>query len=286
MKLIIQIPCFNEAETLPETVADLPREVEGFDSVEWLVIDDGSTDGTAEIAREAGVDHVVSLPHNQGLARAYITGLEAAMRLGADVIVNTDADNQYDARGVPALTAPILAGEAQIVIGARPIEEIAHFSYGKRVMQRVGSWVVSLAAGIEVEDAPSGFRAMHRNAAMQLYVFNRYTYTLETIIQAGRLSIPIVSVPVGVNPPTRPSRLVRSSLDYALRSIITIIRVFVLYRPFRSFAAMSLIVALPGLYAFARFFIFYLMGDGGGRIQSLVVGGAFLVSAIIVFIGG
>lgn len=285
-KLIIQIPCFNEAETLPETLAALPREVAGFDTVEWLVIDDGSTDGTSVVAKAHGVDHIVTLDHNSGLAKAFMTGLESAVRAGATVVVNTDADNQYDAGAIPSLTRPILEGEAQIVIGARPISEIAHFSTSKRWLQKAGSAVVRMAAGIDVPDAPSGFRALHRKAALQLYVFNRYTYTLETIIQAGRMGIPVSSVPVAVNSPTRPSRLVKSNRDYVLKSATTILRVFVLYRPFRFFAIIALLLMLPGVIAFARFFVFWLLGEGSGKIQSLVIGGALMVSAVIVLIGG
>ncbi|MEO1027000.1 MAG: glycosyltransferase family 2 protein, partial [Pseudomonadota bacterium] len=193
MKLIIQIPCHNEEETLPGTLADLPREVVGFDSVEWLIIDDGCTDRTVEVAREHGVDHVVRLPQNKGLASAFMSGLEACLKAGADVIVNTDGDNQYKAACIPDLTAPIVAGDAQMVIGARPIASIEHFSAPKRLLQKLGSWVVRQASGTAIDDAPSGFRAIHRDAALQLYVFNKYTYTLETIIQAGRLGIPLKS---------------------------------------------------------------------------------------------
>ena len=207
-KMIIQIPCFNEEQTLGVTLAQLPREVPGFDVVEWLVIDDGSTDRTVEVARRGGVDHLVILPHNQGLARAFMAGLEAGLKAGADVIVNTDADNQYDARCLPELVAPILAGRAQIVVGARPIMDIEHFSWLKKALQRLGSGVVRLASRASVPDAPSGFRAIHREAALRLCVFNEYTYTLETLIQAGRKNIPVASVPIRVNGETRPSRLV------------------------------------------------------------------------------
>ncbi|OSQ44337.1 glycosyltransferase family 2 protein [Marivita geojedonensis] len=286
MKLIIQIPCFNEAETLPQTLAALPREVQGFDQVEWLVIDDGSTDGTTDVAHAQGVDHVVRLDHNSGLAKAFMTGLEESLKRGADVIVNTDADNQYRADAIPALTKPVVEGHAHIVIGSRPIPQIAHFSFWKRVLQKTGSKVVRLAAGIEVPDAPSGFRAFHREAAMQLYVFNRYTYTLETIIQAGRLNIPLVWVPVEVNAPTRPSRLVRNSTDYIFKSALTILRIFILYRPFRFFALCAFLVSFPGLVAYTRFLIFWLMGEGSGKIQSLIIGGGFIVSGMILFIGG
>ncbi|MCI2398180.1 glycosyltransferase family 2 protein [Aliiroseovarius subalbicans] len=286
LKLVIQIPCFNEAETLPATLADLPREVSGFDKVEWLVVDDGSTDGTSEVARVHGVDHIVRLDHNSGLAKAFMTGLEAALHHGADVIVNTDADNQYQAAAIPDLTSPILEGRAGVVIGSRPIEEIEHFSVFKRFLQKAGSKVVRMAAGVEVPDAPSGFRAFQREAAMHLYVFNNYTYTLETIIQAGRLGIPHAWVPVGVNAPTRPSRLVRNSADYVLKSTLTILRVFVLYRPFRFFATCALILSLPGIAVFVRFSIYWALGDGGGKVQSLTIGGAFIVSAMIILIGG
>ena len=286
MKLIIQIPCHNEEETLPATLADLPREVPGFDKVEWQIINDGSTDRTVEVARENGVDHIVDLTHNQGLASAFMAGIEAALKAGADVIVNTDGDNQYDASGIPDLTAPILAGKAQIVVGERPITAIEHFSPAKRALQRLGSWVVRMASGTDIRDAPSGFRAIHKDAAIQLYVFNRYTYTLETIIQAGRLGIPITSVPINVNDPTRESRLIKSVSSYIWRSSKTILRIAVLYSPFRFLALLSIVMLIPGVSAFVRFLILYSMGQGGGNIQSLVIGAAFIASAAIFFMGG
>ena len=254
--------------------------------MEWLVIDDGSTDRTVEVARENGVDHVHSLPHNQGLAKAFMSGLEAALCLGADVIVNTDGDNQYKAEFIEDLTRPIVNGEAEIAIGARPISTIAHFSPVKRVMQNLGSWVVRKASGLDVADAPSGFRAIHKSAAARLFVFNHYTYTLETIIQAGHLNIPVVSVPVDINPPTRRSRLMRSTLQYILRSAMTIFRITVLYNPFRAFAVAAFFVALPGILAFLRFFYFYATGDGTGHIQSLVIAAALIATATILFVGG
>ncbi len=285
-KLIIQIPCLNEAETLPIALADLPRQVEGFDIVEWLVIDDGSTDDTADVARAAGVDHIVRLPFNQGLARAFMAGIERALCEGADVIINTDADNQYSASSIPDLVAPILDGRAQIVIGARPIETIAHFSPLKKALQRFGSRVVKLASGADIADAPSGFRAIHRDAAMALKVFNNYTYTLETIIQAGRHGIRTVSVPIEVNGFLRPSRLISSIPTYISRSVLTILRIFVLYYPLRFFLLASALVAAPGIAAVLRFLYLYFTGSGAGNIQSLVLAGALLVMATALFVCG
>jgi len=285
-KLIIQIPCFNEAGQLPDMLATLPREVPGFTRVEWLVIDDGSVDATVEVARANGVDHVVSHASNRGLANAFMTGLETALRLGADVIVNTDADNQYDSGCIPDLVAPVVEGRAQMVIGARPIVEHESFSPLKKALQMLGSWVVRKASKTHVPDAPSGFRAISRSLAMRLYVFNSHTYTLETIIQAGRLNEPVVSVPVRVNPATRESRLIKSMLGYVVRSAVTIIRIFVLYRPLHFFTALAAIIALPGLIAYGRFFLFYLEGNAGGHIQSLVVGTSLIVAGTITMIGG
>lgn len=286
MKLIIQVPCHNEADQLPDMLADLPRDVEGFDVVEWMVIDDGSTDGTADIARAHGVDHVVPHSHNRGLAAAFMTGLEACLRLGADVIVNTDGDNQYRADCIPALTRPVLEGRAQIVVGARPISAINHFSLSKQILQKLGSWVVRKASGTNVVDAPSGFRAIHRDAAVRLYVINRYTYTLETIIQAGRLGIPVTSVPVEVNNPTRDSRLIRSVRQYVTRSATTIFRILMLYKPLRVFSLAAVLTAAPGLAALIRFLYFYAIGQGGGHIQSLVIGSAFLAGGVVILVGG
>ena len=286
MKLIIQVPCFNEAEQLPLSLGALPRAVDGFDSVEWLVIDDGSADGTAEAARRLGADHVVPLPHNKGLARAFMAGLDASLKAGADVIVNTDADNQYDASCIPDLVKPILEGRAEIVVGARPIAEIGHFSLSKKALQKLGSWVVRLVSGTDIPDAPSGFRAIHRDAAMRLNVFNAYTYTLETIIQAGRNNIPVTWVPVRVNPDLRPSRLIKSNLGYVVRSLVTIIRIFVLYKPFRFFALLAVIVGLPGLAGMFRFLYYYASGDGTGHVQSLIISATLIAGAAILGIGG
>lgn len=276
MKLIIQIPCYNEAETLAIALAELPRQVEGFDSVEWLVIDDGSSDETAAVAKANGVDHVVRHSVNLGLARAFMTGLDTGLRLGADVIVNTDADNQYNAGDIPALVAPVIAGRADIVIGARPIGSIEHFSPAKKALQRLGSWVVRAASKTDIPDAPSGFRAISRRAAQQLIVFNTYTYTLETIIQAGQRGIPIVSVPVRVNGDLRPSRLVKSIPSYLRRSIATIIRIFVIYRPFRFFGTIGMVLFTAGFLIGLRFLWAFLSGGGEGHVQSLILSSVLL----------
>jgi len=278
MKLIIQIPCYNEEDTLPVTLAALPRQVPGFDQVEWLVIDDGSTDDTVRVAREAGVDHIVRHTRNQGLARAFMTGLDTCLRLGADVIVNTDADNQYNAEDIPTLVAPILEGRADIVVGARPIESIAHFSLAKKLLQKVGSWVVRVVSKTDIPDAPSGFRAMSRLAAQQLMVFNDYTYTLETIIQAGQKNMAITWVPVRVNENLRPSRLVRSIPSYVWRSIITIVRIFVIYRPFRFFGTVALILIVSGVLLGARYLWFLARDPKAGHVPSLILAAILLIS--------
>lgn len=276
MKLIIQIPCFNEAETLAIALAALPRQVQGFDKVEWLIIDDGCSDETVKVALENGVDHVVRHPCNQGLARGFMDGLDACLHHNADVIVNTDADNQYNADDIPLLVAPILDGKAEIVVGARPIETINHFSPVKKLLQKLGSWVVRLASKSDIPDAPSGFRAMSRNAAQRLMVFNDYTYTLETIIQAGQKNMAITSVPIRVNEDLRPSRLVKSIPSYINRSMVTIIRIFVIYRPFRFFGSIGAMLFLAGLVLGSRFLYFYLSGEGEGHIQSVVLSGVLL----------
>jgi glycosyltransferase involved in cell wall biosynthesis len=281
VKLIIQIPAFDEASTLPATLADLPRRVPGFDLVEFLVIDDGSTDDTAAVARICGADHVLELGANLGLAAAFKAGLEASLALGADVIVNTDADNQYVGADVARLVGPILQGRARIVIGARPIGDIAAFSPTKKLLQRLGSWVVRRASGTAIPDAPSGFRAYHRDAAARLCVLDTYSYTLETIIQAGRVKIPMLAVPVRVNPKTRQSRLMRSIPQYVLRSARTILRISVVYNPLRFFLALAAIVALPAMIGVGRFLAFYAAGDGNGHVQSLVLSGALLAIAMI-----
>ena len=276
MKLIIQIPCYNEAQTLGVTLAQLPREVPGFDQVEWLVIDDGSTDETASVARQAGVDHIVLHKRNQGLARAFMTGLRESVRFGADVIVNTDADNQYNANDIPLLTRPVVEARADMVVGARPIDNIRHFSPLKKLLQKIGTRVVRIVSRTDVEDAASGFRAMSRNAARQLMVFNNYTYTLETLIQAGLKNMAVVSVSIRVNEELRPSRLISSMLVYIFKSLATIIRIFVIYRPFRFFAAIGLLLFFPGILLGLRFLYFYFTGSGGGHIQSLILASVLL----------
>ena len=279
MKLIIQIPCFNEAETLGIALSALPRQVPGFDTVEWLIIDDGSTDDTVKVALEHGVNHVVRHTRNQGLARGFMNGLQACLERGADVIVNTDADNQYQADDIPLLTAPIVAGKADIVVGARPIEAIEHFSPVKKLLQRLGSWVVRVASKTSIPDAPSGFRAMSRSAAQRLTVFSDYTYTLETIIQAGQKNMAITSVPIRVNGDLRPSRLVKSISSYIRRSIVTIIRVFVIYRPFRFFGSIGLVLFSAGFLIALRFLYKWLMSDYGydGHIQSLILASSLMI---------
>ena len=284
MKLIIQIPCYNEADTLAIALAALPRQVSGFDTVEWLIIDDGSTDDTVYIARKNGVDHVVSHTHNQGLARAFMTGLDACLRLDADVIVNTDADNQYNADDIPALTKPILEHRADIVVGARPIETIEHFSPVKKLLQKLGSWVVRVASKTDIPDATSGFRAMSRSTAQRLMVFNDYTYTLETIIQAGQKNMAITSMPIRVNEDLRPSRLLKSIPSYIKRSIVTIVRIFIIYRPFLFFNIIGAMMFGAGFLIGLRFLRFYLSGDGGGHVQSLILASALIVIGVQTFL--
>jgi len=276
MKLIIQIPCYNEAETLPLTLADLPRSVAGFDRVEWLVIDDGSTDETAQVAKESGADHIVRHTRNQGLARAFMTGMHEGIRLGADVIVNTDADNQYCAEDIPSLIRPILEGKADMVIGARPIDKIPHFSPAKKMLQKMGSWFVRKVSRTDVPDAASGFRAICKNAARQLSVFNDYTYTLETIIQAGQKNMSVASVPVRVNASLRPSRLVKNTPDYLIHSILTIIRIFIVYYPFRFFALIGSALFGAGVLLGIRFLYFFVTDQGGGHVQSLILASVLL----------
>jgi glycosyltransferase involved in cell wall biosynthesis len=278
-KAVIQIPCYNEAQALPITLAELPRTLPGVDVVEWLVVDDSSTDGTADVAIRGGVDHLIRFPARRGLAAAFAAGLDRAIAEGADLVINTDGDNQYRADDIPLLVAPIARGEADMVVGARPIGEVRHFSPVKRLMQRIGSWTVRVASGTEVADAPSGFRAMSRDAAMRLHVMSDYTYTLETIIQAGRTGMTVVSVPVRTNPELRPSRLVRSTSSYVRKSALTIVRIFMAYKPFRFFALPGLVALAFGTAISTRFLTLYFMGEGQGHIQSLIL------SALLIGIG-
>ena len=271
MKLVIQIPCLNEEETLPETLAALPRRVSGFDVVEWLVVDDGSKDDTVKVARHHGVDHIVNHKRTKGLARAFMTGLNECLRVGADVIVNTDGDNQYVAADIPKLVAPIVNSEADIVVGARPIDKHKDFSATKRLLQRLGSAVVRQVSHTGVADTTSGFRAFSRDAAQRVMVFNEYTYTLETIIQAGHRKLMITSVPVRVNKVTRPSRLFQSIPSYIRQSLITIVRIYVIYRPFHFFGMIGLGFILGGIVIGLRFLYYYFAGDGSGHIQSLIL---------------
>lgn len=276
MKLIIQIPCFNEADTLAIALKELPRKVHGFDTVEWLIIDDGCTDKTVEVAQANGVNHIVSFTKNQGLARGFMAGLEACLMLGADVIINTDADNQYNAGNIPDLLKPILDKKADIVVGVRPIKSIEHFSPIKKSLQALGSWVVRIVSGTKIDDAPSGFRAMTRDAALRLNVFNTYTYTLETIIQAGQKNMSIVAVPIQVNGDLRPSRLMRSIPSYIKKSISTIVRIFVVYRPFRFFMSIGLLLFTIGVIIGIRFLVQMYLGSSGGHVQSLILASVLL----------
>jgi glycosyltransferase involved in cell wall biosynthesis len=277
MKCIIQIPCYNEERTLPETVAALPRALAGVDALEYLVIDDGSVDNTAAVAAALGVHHVVRLPRNVGLARAFMAGLEASVRRGADIIVNTDADNQYVADDIHLLVAPILAGRADLVVGDRGVGRVKHFSGVKRLLQRFGSWVISQAAGTPIPDATSGFRALTRDAALRTMVLSDYSYTLETLIQAGARRTAVVYVPVRTNPPTRPSRLMNNLPHYLANSTATIVRAYSLYRPLRVFTIVGVIALSAGTLIGLRFLYFYLQGAGNGHVQSLILAAVLLI---------
>lgn len=285
-KLIIQIPCYNEEYTLGATLGDLPRQVAGIDVVEWLIVDDGSRDRTVEVATAWEVDHVVRHPHNQGLARAFMTGIEASLKAGADIIVNTDADNQYCAEDIEKLVRPILDGEAEIAIGARPIATTKHFSPLKKLLQSWGSWVVRVASNTDVVDAPSGFRAFSREAAMQLNVFNSYTYTLETIIQAGQKGIAIASVPIRTNPDLRPSRLVKSIPAYVWRSGVTILRIFMLYKPLRFFLGLGSLPLGMGVLLGVRWLIYFFSGSDRTRVPSLILAAILIIIGVQLWIFG
>lgn len=286
MKLIIQIPCYNEEEYLGVTLNDLPKKLEGIDEIEYLVIDDGSTDKTVEIAKKMRVNYIIRHNNNLGLARAFATGIENCLELGADIIVNTDADNQYCAEDIEKLIKPILNGTADIVIGARPIDKIKHFSTTKKILQRIGSSVVRFFSNTDVLDATSGFRAISKKAAYHISIFSNYTYTLETIIQAGRKGLAITSVPIRVNPITRPSKLIKSTFHYVCSSIITIFRIFIIYKPFQFFVILSLIFFTFGLALGFRFLYFFIMGFGNGHIQSLILMLILIILGFLLFIMG
>ncbi|MEA2278689.1 MAG: hypothetical protein QOI62_2168 [Solirubrobacteraceae bacterium] len=281
MKLIIQIPCLNEEATLPATLADLPREVVGFDTVEWLVIDDGSTDATVAVARAHGVDHIVRLTNNKGLAAGFQAGLDAALKLGADVIVNTDADNQYSGHDIPKLVAPIVAGTADMVVGDRETDSIEHFSPMKKRLQKLGSWVVRQASDTELPDTTSGFRAYNREAAIQMSVVSKYTYTLETIIQAGKLLVATDHVQIATNPKTRESRLFPSMGSYVRRNTVAIARIYAQYEPLKVFMLMAGIAFVAALIPFTRFVVAYVGGNGAGHVQSLIFGAVLFNAAVV-----
>ena len=287
MKVIIQIPCFNEEATLPATLADLPREIPGIDVVEWLIIDDGSTDRTVEVARENGVQHIVRLTNNRGLAAAFQAGLDASLKLGADIIVNTDADNQYHGGDIPKLVEPILAGQADMVIGDRETDQIDHFSPLKKRLQRLGSAVVRRASNTDVPDTTSGFRAYNREAGLQMQVVSKFTYTLESIIQAGKMLVAVDHVPIRTNEKTRESRLFPSMWAYVRRNTVSIFRIYTMYEPLRVFVAAALVVALFGAFWWLRFLYFYLFSDNPGEhIQSLILGSTlFIVSVQLAALG-
>lgn len=286
MKLIIQIPCFNEEETLPVTLRDLPRTITGIDTIEYLIINDGSTDNTVRIARENGVHHVVSFKQNRGLARGFMAGIDSCLRLGADIIVNTDADNQYCGADIEKLVRPILDNTADIVIGERPIDKTDHFSPLKKKLQRVGSSVVRIASGTRIPDAPSGFRAYSREAALQINVVNEYTYTLETIIQAGNNRMAITSVPIRTNPELRKSRLFASMTGYIKKSSVTIIRAFMMYRPLQFFCTIGSVLFIAGFALGVRFLYYFFTTTGEGHIQSLILAAVLLMLGFQTFIVG
>ncbi len=283
MKLIIQIPCFNEEAQLPVTLSHLPRQVPGFDAVEWLIIDDGSTDRTVEVARERGVDHIVRLTNNKGLAAAFQAGLDAGLKLGADVIVNTDADNQYEGEDIPKLVAPILRGQADMVVGDRQVGTIEHFSAGKKLLQRLGSWVVRQASSTRIPDTTSGFRAYNREAALQVQAVSKFTYTLETIIQAGKLLVAVDHVPIRTNPKTRESRLFPSTTAYVRRNAISIFRIYSQYEPLKVFWGGAILMGVPALVLFVRFLVLFIEDPhtATGHVQSLIAGAVLFIAAML-----
>ncbi len=286
MKLIIQIPCYNEAESIQNTIRQLPRKITGFQRIETLIIDDGSQDQTAKLALQAGATHIVRLESHLGLARAYAAGLNESLRLGADVIVNTDADNQYHAGDIESLVKPILMGDAGMVVGDRGVLRVKSFSLLKRLLQKLGSVVVGQAAGLEIPDATSGFRALSRETALRTNVLSNYSYTLETLIQAGANQIRVIHVPIRVNPTTRPSRLMKGTLDYIFYSGATIIRAFTMYRPLRVFSIISSLFLLSGGFLGVRYLYYYLQGSGAGHVQSVILSAVLLIVGFQTFLIG
>lgn len=286
MKLIIQIPCYNEAETLKIALDALPKQIDGVDTIEYLIINDGSQDNTVEVAKEWGVQHIVNFKQNRGLAKGFMAGLDMCLRNGADIIVNTDADNQYCGDDIEKLIVPILEGKADIVIGERPIDQTAHFSWLKKKLQHFGSWVVRKASNTDIPDAPSGFRAYSREAAMQMNVVNEYTYTLEQIVQAGRTKIAITSVPIRTNDELRPSRLFSSMFGYVKKSMLTIIRAYLMYKPMRFFIGLGFIPFLIGLAIGIRFIVLLCMGGGQGNVQSLILCSMLILIGVMIWVVG
>ena len=286
MKLIIQIPCYNEAETLEIALNGLPKQIEGIDTIEYLIINDGSKDNTVEVAKNWGVHHIVNFKRNKGLAKGFMAGIDEALRQGADIIVNTDADDQYCGADIEKIVRPILDGQADIVIGARPIDETEHFSPLKKKLQHFGSWVVRKASNTDIPDAPSGFRAYSREAALQLNVVNEYTYTLEQIVQAGRNKIAIMSVPIRTNAELRPSRLFSSMFGYVKKSMLTIIRSYIMYKPLQFFIMLGSVPVIAGLILGIRFLVRFLMGNGAGNIQSLILVSLLITIGVLLWVIG
>lgn len=286
MKLIIQIPCYNEAETLEIALNDLPRHIDGIDEIEYLIINDGSRDNTVEVAKKWGVNYIVNFKRNKGLAHGFMAGIDACLRNGADIIVNTDADNQYVADDIEKLVRPIIEEKTDIVIGERPIDNTEHFSPLKKKLQHFGSWVVRKASNSDIPDAPSGFRAFSRDAAMRLNVTNEYTYTLETIVQAGRNKIAQTSVPIRTNGELRPSRLFNSMMGYVKKSMVTILRAYMMYAPLKTFSILSLIPFLIGVAIDIRYLVFVIIGQGGGHIQSLILGSTLIMMGVMIMVIG
>lgn len=280
MKLVIQIPCYNEEQALPVTLQALPKHIDGIDEIEVLIINDGSTDKTIDVAKSFGVKSFVNMPHNCGLAKAFVAGVQKALEIGADIIVNTDADNQYCADDIEKLVKPVLSGEADIVIGARPVSQIEHFSPLKKFLQKLGSSVMRIISSSDVEDAPSGFRAFSRNSALQINVFDNYTYTMETIIQARAKGLILKSVPVRVNADLRESKLVKNMFDYIIRSVFTMLRMFLIYRPFRFFAIIAGLFLVAGTILGLRFLYYYIFSSGSGHIQSLILSAILIITGV------